>query len=172
MRRHLVFIGLPGSGKSSVGRLVAERLSAEFVDIDAAIERRQGMPVDRIFAELGEKVFRKVEHETMAAILEGDPVIISPGGGWAAQPGEVDAAKERGFVIYLKTMVTTAVERTQMHDYRPLLLTDDPYARMRELLQEREPFYEKAHDVVTNGPGPIVEVVDEVVALARRSAGW
>jgi len=172
MKRHLIFVGLPGSGKSTVGKAVAEQLSADFLDLDQVIERKQGMPVDRVFAEQGEPAFRQVEADTMASVLAGDPCIISPGGGWAAQPGEIERAKERGFLIYLKTMVTTAVERVKLHDYRPLLMSDDPYTKMRELLAEREPFYEMADIEINNGSRPLEETVHDVLAAVRSGAGW
>ncbi len=172
MKRHLILVGLPGSGKSTVGKEVAELLSADFLDLDQVIERKQGTPVARIFAEQGEPAFRVVEAATMASVLAGDPCVIAPGAGWAAQPGEMERAKEHAFLIYLKTMVTTAVERSKLHDYRPLLMSDDPYAKMRELLEERESFYLKAHAEVNNGPRPLDEVVQEVVATARSQADW
>lgn len=172
MRQHVIFIGLPGSGKTTVGRRVAETLGADFIDLDQIIERREGMPVTRVFAERGEPAFRELERAAMADALEEAPAVIAPGGGWAAQPGELARAKERALVIYLKTMITTAVQRTQLHDYRPLLMSDDPYARMRELLQEREKYYAQAHAQVTNGPGPkaLDKVVEEVLTLIRQRA--
>ncbi len=172
MKRHLILVGLPGSGKSTVGKVVAEQLGATFRDLDRMIERREGMPVERIFAERGEPRFRELERNTMAEVLQGEPSVVAPGGGWAAQPGELDKALAAGYVIYLKTSVTTAVERTQLHDYRPLMLTDDPFTRMRELLGEREPFYTRAHSEVAAGPRELADVVHDVVDLARRQAGW
>jgi shikimate kinase len=172
MKQHLIFVGLPGSGKSTVGRSVAERVGATFADLDKVVERQQGMPIERIFAELGEVAFRRMESEAMGSLLEGDPCVLAPGGGWAAQPGEMDRAKEHGLVVYLKTMITTAVDRTKMHDYRPLLMSDDPYERMRELLKEREPFYIMAHAEIDNASRPIEDVIEEAVVLAHAKAGW
>lgn len=172
MKQHLIFVGLPGSGKSTVGRSVAERVGATFADLDKVVERQQGMPIERIFAELGEVAFRRMESEAMGSLLEGDPCVLAPGGGWAAQPGEMDRAKEHGLVVYLKTMITTAVDRTKMHDYRPLLMSDDPYERMRELLKEREPFYTMAHAEIDNASRPIEDVIEEAVVLAHAQAGW
>lgn len=172
MKRHLIFIGLPGSGKSTVGRSVAELLEATFSDLDKVVERQHGMPVERIFAEQGEVAFRRMESEAMGSLLEGDPCVLSPGGGWAAQPGELTRAKQHGLVVYLKTTVTAAVDRTKMHDYRPLLMSADPYERMRELLKEREPYYRMADAVIDNTSRQLKEVVDDAVALARQQAGW
>jgi shikimate kinase len=172
MKRHLIFVGLPGSGKSTVGRSVAERVGAIFADLDKVVERQQGMPIERIFAEAGEVAFRRMESDAMGSLLEGDPCVLAPGGGWAAQPGEMDRAKQHGLVVYLKTMITTAVDRTKMHDYRPLLMSEDRYERMRELLKEREPFYTMADAEIDNASRPLEEVIDEAVVLARTRAGW
>ena len=174
MKRHMIFIGLPGSGKSTIGRSVAERLAADFVDLDKVVERKQGMPVDRILAEAGEVAFRRMESDAMGSLLTSDPCVLAPGGGWAAQPGEMERAKEYGFVVYLKTTITIAVDRTKtmMQDYRPLLMSDDPFARMRELLQERSPFYALAHAVIDNASRPVDDVIQEAVTLAQREAGW
>ena len=95
MKRHVLLIGLPGSGKSAVGRLVAEKLQAGFVDIDAIVERREGRPITMIFAEKGEAAFREMERKEVETTLAGEPAVIAPGGGWAAQPGAIDAAKPR-----------------------------------------------------------------------------
>jgi shikimate kinase len=109
--RHIVLIGLPGAGKSTIGRLVAETLQAPFVDIDAIITRKEGRPIEMLFAERGEAVFRQLEAQEMDHALTGDPAVIAPGGGWAAQPGALATARDRALVIYLKTRPDTATTR-------------------------------------------------------------
>ena len=111
MKRHIVLVGLPGSGKTSVGRMAAEQLHAGFVDIDAILARREGKPITMIFAEKGEGAFRDMERKEMESALANEPAIIAPGGGWAAQPGAIDAAKARALVIYLRARPETAAQR-------------------------------------------------------------
>ncbi len=172
MRRHIVLVGLPGSGKSTVGRLVAEALGADVIDIDNLLVRSLGMPVSQIFGMVGESRFREMEREAVKTAQARDPCIIVPGGGWAAQPGQLEEASGRSLVIYLQCRPDTAVKRTEQGEARPLLAGADPLQRMRLLLQEREPFYLKADQHVP-GDNPSVEVVVRQVAeLARQHAGW
>ena len=172
MKRHVLLIGLPGSGKSAVGRLVADKLQAGFVDIDAIVERREGRPITLIFAEKGEAAFRDMERKEMETALAGEPAVISPGGGWAAQPGAIDAAKPHALVIYLQTRPETAAQRAAPEGTRPALMGEDPVARMRLLQKEREQFYRGAHAQVETERKSPPQVANEVVRLAQSSAGW
>ncbi len=173
MKRHILLVGLPGSGKSVVGRLVAEQLGAGFVDVDAILVRREGKPITMIFAEQGEAAFREMERREVEAALGAAPAVIAPGGGWAAQPGALEAAKARGaLVIYLRTRPETAAERAAPEGTRPLLLGEDPLARMRQLYKERDPIYRTAHAQVDTDRKTPPQVAAEVARLAQSSAGW
>lgn len=172
MGTHILLVGLPGCGKTTVGRLVAEKLGAGFVDFDLVITRKIGKPIAQVFGELGEVKFRELERKTAESALGGPPSVIAPGGGWAAQPGQLEAAKAQAFVVYIKVLATTAVQRTSGDGTRPILAGDDPFARMRELLKEREPFYLAAHAQVKGDNRTAQAVADEVVQLAKENAGW
>lgn len=171
-QQHILLVGLPGSGKTTIGRMVAERLKAGFVDFDLVISRKMGMPIARIFGEHGEPKFREMERKTAENAFAGPPSIIAPGGGWAAQPGQLEAAKAQCFVIYLKVMATTAAQRTSGDGTRPILAGDDPFARMRDLLKEREVQYLLAHAQVKGDNRTAEQVADEVVTLIKQQAGW
>jgi shikimate kinase len=172
VKRHLVLVGLPGSGKSTVGRLAADLLGAAFVDVDAVIVRKMQMPVARIFGEFGESRFRALEREAMATLLAGEPAVLAPGGGWAVQPGALEAARPRAFVVFLRTLVTTAAGRVVDSEDRPLL-AGNPLERMRQLFEEREPVYRTADAELKNDPPKTAaQAADELVALARTRAGW
>lgn len=172
MKRHVILIGLPGSGKTTIGRLVAEKLQATLVDIDSVLTRKEGKPIAMIFAEKGEPVFREMERKEVETALANPPAVIVPGGGWAAQPGALEAAKPAAYVVYLKTRPGTAAARAAPSGTRPMLMGEDPEAQMRVLLKEREPFYTRADDKVETDKKTPEQVVAEVVRLAQTSAGW
>jgi shikimate kinase len=168
-----VLIGLPGAGKTSVGKMVAEKLNAPFVDVDAVIVRKEGKPITMIFAELGEPAFRAIERREVDAALAGDASIIAPGGGWAAQPGALDSARGRAFVVYLKARAETATKRAEPEGNRPMLLdSDDSLGRMKSLLQEREAAYKSADATVETDRRTLDQVAADLLRLAETEAGW
>ena len=172
MKRHILLVGLPGSGKTTVGRMVAERLGTGFIDTDLIIVRKMQMPIARIFAVHGEPRFRELEREAMAHALEGPPSVLAPGGGWAVQEGQLEQARAGCYIIYVRTLAMTAARRTGTDMTRPMLVGEDPVGHMRDLLKEREPYYVKADAEIKNDVKTPEAAADEIVTLARQHAGW
>lgn len=134
----IVLVGAPGAGKTTHGRLLAQRLGMDFVDVDDVIEASSGKPIREIFADHGEAHFRSLEREhTLAALEEGGVVAL---GGGAVTSHEIRAALSGHHVIWLRVSVVQATRRVGMTGLRPLLL-GDVRARLHALLTEREPLY-------------------------------
>jgi shikimate kinase len=172
MPKHIVLIGLPGSGKSTVGRLVADRLRAPLIDIDQLLTREMAMPVSQIFAMQGEVVFRRMERDAVRAACAREPAVIVPGAGWAAQDGELDAARTSGLIVYLQCAPSVALKRVEQGEDRPMLMSVDPLGRMRELLAEREPYYQLADRQVATDKRPADAIAEQVARIAHEVAGW
>jgi shikimate kinase len=166
VRRHLVLVGLPGAGKTTVGRIVARDLGVQLYDIDAAIEGKFGIPISEIFGTWGEAEFRKQERAETLRALAGEPSVIVPGGGWAAQPGNLDDVGVEVLTVYLKASPATAHERLVGESLRPLLSGPGSARALEDLYTERRAHYERCMVTIsTEGKKP-TEVASEVLELA------
>ncbi|MFZ5625009.1 MAG: shikimate kinase [Gemmatimonadota bacterium] len=170
MTRHLVLVGLPGAGKSTVGRILAGRLARPFVDVDEEIAAAAGMAVPEIFARMGEPGFRSLEREAMRRIVARQAAVIAPGGGWAAEPGALSDVRDRAIILYLVVQPEVAVARLAGNATRPLLAVPDRLATLRRLLAEREPAY-RAADLAVAADLPDAAAVAEGALAELRRAG-
>lgn len=170
-RRHVVLVGLPGCGKSTVGLAAARLLGAPFTDVDAEIERETGAPVSDIFALRGEPEFRELESRAMARALDAAPHLVAPGGGWVVQPGNFELARDRALLIYLAITPDVAARRLGLDATRPMLAAGDLVARLTQLLAERESCYRRAPVEVEASGEPAV-IAGAVVGAAKALAGW
>jgi shikimate kinase len=169
---HIILVGLPGAGKTTVGRLAASELAVPFVDVDAHIEKETGMSVAMIFAELGEAGFRRMETGAVLRLVEEtDRSVLAPGGGWAAQPGNLESVAGRSFCVYLRTSAQTAAGRISESlvdgDVRPLVSPGRELSAIAALLMNREPYYVRSDVSVTTDGRSATQVAAEVVELAR-----
>ena len=159
----IVLVGAPGSGKSTVGALLAERLGMEFVDVDAVIEERIGKSVAEIFADDGEPAFRKLEEETTAELLR-QPGVLALGGG-AVLSAATRKALQDHHVVWLRVGVPAALHRVGLDTARPLLL-GNVRGRLIKLLGERKPLYEEVAGARVNTDDLTPEeVVDTIVRI-------
>ncbi len=164
---HLVLVGLPGSGKTAVGRVLAERLGRRFLDFDEEIERREGRPVGRIFADAGEQYFRTLEGQLTEELRDASVgMVIAPGGGWVTVPHVVTLLRPPAAVVYLIAQPRTALSRMGAgRTLRPLLASSDPLSALNRLLDERRGRYEECADLVVDTEQLDVQgVTDQIVA--------
>ena len=163
----VVLVGLPGAGKSKVGRLLAERLCVDHIDTDALVVEREGRSIADIFATDGEAAFRVMETEAVAEALTHEAV-VSLGGGAAATPAVRNLLSGRT-VVYIDAPHDELVRRTASKNHRPLL-AQDPSGTLARLRTEREPHYRAvATIVVESGPGPVDDVVTAIAQQVEHA---
>jgi shikimate kinase len=142
---HHVLVGLPGSGKSTIGAMVAAKLGRTFLDFDVEIERREGMPISQIFGERGEGAFRQLERKLTEELRDFGNMIVAPGGGWMADPEVVALIRPPARLIYLRVRPETALKRLAgAVGGRPLLNRPDPLAELTKLFEARRAAYQAA----------------------------
>lgn len=144
----IVLIGLSGSGKSTVGRHLAQRLSYPLYDTDAIIEAEAGKSASEIFAQEGETAFRQRESAVLARVLDAAPCIIATGGGIVTVPANRALIRERAFVVWLDATSNAIISRISNHRQpRPLLQGDNPRERLESMRQARAHLYRSIADL-------------------------
>ena len=166
--QNIILVGFMGTGKTSVGKELAERLGREFVDLDDVIEKRAGTTINEIFKDKGEAHFRELEKAVVREYSHKNKLVISAGGGAVKFDENIANLKRSGIMICLKASVDEILNRVKHDAHRPLLNVCDPKERARQLLKEREPLYAKAdYSVDTNGLS-VKETADKVLELIRH----
>ncbi|GAB1488531.1 shikimate kinase [Opitutaceae bacterium] len=169
---NLYLVGFMGTGKTTIGRAVAQRLGFRLLDSDHEIERIRGKTIADIFAQEGEPAFRKMEREF---ILGGHPesgCVIACGGGLVVQPGMLEELQRRGVVVCLHASLETILKRTQGNRTRPLLNGEvDPLVRIRELYAARESIYKRAGTLILTDSRPTSDIIAHLLRTYRREAG-
>jgi shikimate kinase len=162
----IYLIGMPGSGKTTLGKQVAEQLQLPFVDLDHEIEAREGRPIPEIFSTEGETYFRSVESETLAAWAASDKTfVMATGGGAPCFYKGIEVINNTGISVFLDVPLEQLVERVEKNTDRPLLLHEDVEAlkqKLKQLLQTRTPIYKQArlhvHDAGLTGSGVVAAI--------------
>lgn len=165
-----MIVGFMGTGKTTVGRLAAQRLGRAFVDLDARIVATAGRSIPEIFQDVGEPGFRQMELSALRAALDEPDTVVATGGGAACRQPNLDLMLEKGRVVALFAPVEEILARTGRGSGRPMLDDDeDPAHAARRLMAEREPYYRRAHLKIDTHNKPPELVVDEMcAALATK----
>ena len=147
---HVILVGLPGAGKSTVGKLLARTLGVAFLDFDKEIVRREGLPITAIFAERGEAAFRALERALTEEVANSrESLVLAPGGGWVSKPEVVALLRPISRLVYLQISPAGAVRRMGRRlAARPLLQKPDPRGELQRLLERRRGVYDTAELVV------------------------
>ncbi|QAY95312.1 3-dehydroquinate synthase [Methylovirgula ligni] len=169
--RSVVLVGLMGSGKSAIGRRLAQSLGLEFVDSDTEVERAADMPIPEIFARYGEPYFRDGERRVMARLLTGGPRVIATGGGAFMSEDTRARIKENGISIWLKADLDVLWRRVRKRGHRPLLHSADPEGVLKTLMEERYPIYAEADIAIISQEGPHDAVVEDLLATLQSYLG-
>lgn len=172
-RHNIVLIGMMGSGKSSIGRLVAGRMGFQFLDTDAAIVQRAGMEITEIFARHGEERFRELETAALESMAARDRCVISTGGGVILRPRNRELLRALGFVVWLTASEEVIFERVSRNTKRPLLQTENPRATVAQLIATRAAWYaEAAQLTLETSTLPRAAAAEAVMVAARRAFSW
>lgn len=164
---NLALIGFMGTGKTSVGRLVAEQLHFDFLDTDELITTSTGRSITDIFVKDGEPAFRALEHQMVLELARRHRTVISTGGGLPVNPANLESLKTHSLVVCLWSSPDKIWERVHNQSHRPLLHDPDPQKKIRELLAVREPFYKQADVLLNTDIRSVREAAQQVVHQFR-----
>jgi len=171
---NLILVGMMGSGKTTMGRALARHLGKAFVDSDEEIQQRTGVTIPHIFDIEGETGFRQRETAAIRDLVERDNMVLATGGGAVLAEQSRELMRQNGIVVYLKANVHDLWQRTRHDRNRPLLQTADPYAKLTELFQQRDPLYLQVADIVMqsgkqSAHALMLQLVDEIEAFRKNN---
>jgi len=170
MNANIVLIGMPASGKSTIGNLLAKSLSDyTLIDTDAFIEKTQGLKIVQIFEKYSEDYFRKLEYDAIRLVSKGQKKIISVGGGAFENPDNRSTLLHFGKVFYLKSDLDVLYYRISNDNSRPLLNNANPKAVLENLLKKREENYQKAHYVINTSDMSEDEIVKTILGSINEA---
>jgi shikimate kinase len=168
--RNIVLIGFMGTGKSTVGQALAERLGWRFVDTDQLVMEREGRTIAELFASEGEDYFREKESDSLLEVLRGEKQVVSTGGGSVLKEMNRTVMLSGGFVVALTAPPGVLLARLRGDVNRPLL-AGDKEERVHRLLEERKHAYDFAHYTVDTSKSNVRETVESIMEMANRHRG-
>lgn len=171
MYANIVLVGFMGTGKSTVGRILAARLDLSFLDMDSVIEQRQGRQISEIFAKEGEAFFRSLERQLTIELAAQQGRVIACGGGIVLNADNIRDYSSRSLVVCLRASSQTILDRVRHETHRPLLAVDDKLGRIRSILATRQPLYDAIPHIIDTDGLFAEAVADRVEALYRSGMG-
>ncbi|MDI6786509.1 MAG: shikimate kinase [bacterium] len=166
--KNIVLFGFMGTGKSSIGKILAERLDMSFLEMDEIIEKENKMTISDIFEKYGEAYFRELEKDLIERISKNNSCVISTGGGVVLNEENVELLQKNGILISLMAKEEVIYKRVKNETHRPLLKTKNGLQKIREILNHRRPFYEKAGFCIDTSNMSKNEVVEKIIEYAER----
>ena len=166
---NIYLIGPMGVGKTTIGRQLAKALKLPFYDSDKVLEQKTGVDIPTIFEFEGEEGFRKREQKVIQELTQVQNIVLATGGGVIVNEENRKLLKAMGFVIYLQCSVERLLERTRKDTQRPLLQTENPRKRIRQLLEQREPLYSSCADFKINTENLVSKVVVKKILAKYES---
>ncbi len=163
MKNNIVLCGFMGCGKSTVGKIIAEKLNLTLIDGDTYIEQKENKTVSEIFAQNGEEYFRAAEKQAMSELSQKENVVIATGGGAVINPDNAKSLKQTGLLVFIEVTPETVIKRLKGDTTRPLLQRPDRNAAILELMERRYPIYRSASDVTVDGNGDAETVADSII---------
>jgi len=160
---NIVLTGMMGTGKTAVGKKLAQKLNMKYISTDEIIEKDVGMPIPKIFEKKGEPHFRDVETKAVKCVAMLDNFVIDTGGGVVQRSENMEELERNGFIICLTASPETILRRTSKTNYRPLLNVENPKKEIKELFKKREKFYKRCSRMIDTSHKGIEEVVDEII---------
>jgi shikimate kinase len=164
--KNIYLVGFMGSGKSTVGKILAEKLNMNFIDIDKLIEEKEGMKIKDIFEQKGESYFRELERKQIEAIVNQEGLVVSTGGGLGANLDNMNLMKKNGDVVWLDVSLNTVLDRLKNDQDRPLL--KQPIEKIKQLFEERKNVYRLANIRINADKKTPSQIVEEILTKIKR----
>jgi len=166
---NIVLTGMMGTGKTVVGKELAQKLNMKYISTDEIIEKDVGMSIPKIFKEKGELYFRDVESKAIRCVAMLDNFVIDTGGGVVQRSENMEELERNGVIICLTASPEVILRRTSKTNYRPLLNVENPKGKIEKIVKKRERFYKRCSRMIDTSNKKIEEVVDDIIKFLSES---
>ena len=163
MGRNIVLIGMPASGKSTIGKLLAKKMNYEYYDADRYLERKEDVKISTLFSEKGEEYFRNLETKYLKELSQKNGIIISTGGGAVKREKNMQILGEKGIIVFLNRKIEDIAKEN--HEARPLL---QDISNIYKLYKERIELYNRYSDIIVENNGTLKEVTDRIAEKIEK----